>query len=217
MISWNNRARNTHVEATLNLSRPAQVCLEALARLCEASAAARRRVSRAERVYDVVNRSLKSPLWRASAKHPKSPALRALLAKAYPNYREPEASLGCRLLMHLLPCDPPPGVDLGGIGTALLILLDGTRDAKRRPIVVAATCLAMLCATANRTGLAPRAHQIFNPTSTCAYANGVTRARPPRFESSLRAIDSSKHQPNRLGCDRAREFSSLAPTSQLTG
>ena len=129
-------------------------CLEALARLCEASAAARRRVSRAERVYDVVHRSLKSPLWRASAKHPKSPALRALLAKAYPNYYEPEASLGCRLLMHLLPCDPPPGVDLGGIGTALLILLDGTRDAKRRPIVVAATCLAMLCATANRSGLA---------------------------------------------------------------
>ena len=61
------------------------------------------------------------------------------------------------------------------------------------------------------------ANQIFNPTSMYAYANVSTRARPPCFENSLRPIDSSKHQPNRRRCDRAREFSSLAPTSQLTG
>jgi hypothetical protein len=50
------------------------------------------------------------------------------------------------------------------------------------------------------------ANQIFNPTSMCAYANVLTRALPPCFENSLRAIDSSKHQPNRLRFDRAREF-----------
>jgi hypothetical protein len=61
------------------------------------------------------------------------------------------------------------------------------------------------------------ANQIFNPTSMCAYSNVLTRALPPCFENSLRAIDSSKNQPNRLRFDRAREFSRLAPTSQLTG
>ena len=50
------------------------------------------------------------------------------------------------------------------------------------------------------------ANQIFNPTSMCAYANVLTRALPPCFENSLRAIDSSKNQPNRLRFDRAREF-----------
>jgi hypothetical protein len=65
-------------------------------------------------------------------------------------------------------------------------------------------------------GLALCANQIFNPTSMCAYSNVLTRALPPCFENSLRAIDSSKNQPNRLRFDRAREFSSLAPTSQLT-
>ena len=50
------------------------------------------------------------------------------------------------------------------------------------------------------------ANQIFNPTSMCAYSNVLTRALPPCFENSLRAIDSSKNQPNRLRFDRAREF-----------
>ena len=36
-------------------------------------------------------------------------------------------------------------------------------------------------------------------------------------ENWTRAIDSSQNQPNRLRFDRAREFSSLVPTSQLTG
>ena len=52
----------------------------------------------------------------------------------------------------------------------------------------------------------------FNVSATVS-----TRALWPCFENSERAIDSSKNQPNRLRCDRAREFSSLAPTSQLTG
>jgi hypothetical protein len=60
-------------------------------------------------------------------------------------------------------------------------------------------------------------NQIFNPTSMCAYANVLTRALSLCFENSTRAIDPSKNQPNRLRFDRAREFSSLAPTSQLTG
>ena len=106
-------------------------CLEALTRCCEASEAAKRAVAATEAMYDLVHRALKSPLWRASAKHPRSPALRGLLGRAYPNYYEPEVSLGCRLLMHLLPCDPPHAVDLGPIATALVALLDGTRDAKR--------------------------------------------------------------------------------------
>ena len=62
-----------------------------------------------------------------------------------------------------------------------------------------------------------RANQIFNPTSTCAYANVLTRALRPGFENSTRAFDPSQNQPNRRRFDRAREFSSLAPTSQLTG
>ena len=55
-------------------------------------------------------------------------------------------------------------------------------------------------------GLVLCANQIFNPTSMCAYSNVLTRALPPCFENSLRAIDSSKNQPNRLRFDRAREF-----------
>ena len=50
------------------------------------------------------------------------------------------------------------------------------------------------------------ANQIFNPTSMCAYSNVLTRALPPCFENSLRAIESSKNEPNRLRFDRAREF-----------
>ena len=50
------------------------------------------------------------------------------------------------------------------------------------------------------------ANQIFNPTSMCVYATVSTRALPPCFENSTRAIDSSKNQPNRLRFDRAREF-----------
>ena len=49
-------------------------------------------------------------------------------------------------------------------------------------------------------------HQIFNPTSMCAHATVSTQAFPPCFEKSMRAIDPSKNQPNRLRCDRAREF-----------
>ena len=48
--------------------------------------------------------------------------------------------------------------------------------------------------------------QIFNPTSMCAYATVSTQALRPCFENSTRAIDSSKNQPNRRRCDRAREF-----------
>jgi hypothetical protein len=44
----------------------------------------------------------------------------------------------------------------------------------------------------------PRANQIFNPTSMCAYSNALTRALPLCFENSMRAIDPSKNQPNRL-------------------
>ena len=61
------------------------------------------------------------------------------------------------------------------------------------------------------------ANQIFNPTSICAYSNVLTRSLPPCFENSLRAIDSSKNQPNRLRFDRAREFSSLVRTTQTSG
>jgi len=49
-------------------------------------------------------------------------------------------------------------------------------------------------------------NQIFNPTSMCAYATVSTRGFLPCFENSTRAIDPSKNQPNRLRCDRAREF-----------
>ena len=34
----------------------------------------------------------------------------------------------------------------------------------------------------------------------------LTRAHPPCFENSPRAIDSSQNQPTRRRCDRAREF-----------
>jgi hypothetical protein len=37
------------------------------------------------------------------------------------------------------------------------------------------------------------------------------------FENSTRAIDSSKHQPNRLRCGRARECHSLVGTCQTSG
>ena len=52
---------------------------------------------------------------------------------------------------------------------------------------------------------APRGTQIFNPTSMRAYATVSTQALWLGFENSTRAIDSSKHQPNRLRCDRARD------------
>ena len=48
-------------------------------------------------------------------------------------------------------------------------------------------------------------NQIFNPTSMCAYATVSTQSFLLGFESSTRAIDSSKNQPNRLRCDRDRE------------
>ena len=49
-------------------------------------------------------------------------------------------------------------------------------------------------------------NQIFNPTSMCAYATVSTRGFLLCFENSMRAIDSSKNQPNRLRFDRDREF-----------
>jgi hypothetical protein len=52
----------------------------------------------------------------------------------------------------------------------------------------------------------PRGTQIFNPSSMCAYSNALPRAHALCFENSTRAIASSKNQPNRLRCDRAREF-----------
>ena len=52
----------------------------------------------------------------------------------------------------------------------------------------------------------PRGRRIFNPTSMRAYATVSTQALRPGFENSTRAIDPSKDQPNRLRCDRAREF-----------
>ena len=63
----------------------------------------------------------------------------------------------------------------------------------------------------------PRANHISNSNSTRAYSNGSTRALPPCFETSMRAIDPSKNQPNRLRCDRAREFQSLVGTSRTSG
>jgi hypothetical protein len=50
------------------------------------------------------------------------------------------------------------------------------------------------------------ANQIFNPTSMCAYSNGLSRELSPCFENLMRAIDLSKNQPNRLRFDRARDF-----------
>ena len=49
-------------------------------------------------------------------------------------------------------------------------------------------------------------NQIFNPTSMCAYATVLVQAFLLCFENSMRAIDSSKNQPNRLRFDRDREF-----------
>ena len=40
-------------------------------------------------------------------------------------------------------------------------------------------------------------NQIFNTTSMCAYATVSTRAPLLCFENSMKAIDSSKNQPNR--------------------
>ena len=51
-------------------------------------------------------------------------------------------------------------------------------------------------------------------SSMCAHATVSTRGFLPCFENSMRAIDSSKNQPNRLRFDRDREFRSF-PT-QLT-
>jgi len=63
-------------------------------------------------------------------------------------------------------------------------------------------------------GAALCGNQIFNPTSMCAYATVSTQGLLLCFENSTRAIDSSKNQPNRRRCDRAREFSSLVRTTQ---
>ena len=63
----------------------------------------------------------------------------------------------------------------------------------------------------------PRGIHIFHPTSMCAHATASTHALRPCFENSTRAIDSSKTQPNRRRCDRAREFRSLVGTAQTTG
>jgi hypothetical protein len=49
-------------------------------------------------------------------------------------------------------------------------------------------------------------NQIFNTTSMCAYATVSTQGFWLCFETSMRAIDSSKNQPNRLRFDRDREF-----------
>ena len=59
--------------------------------------------------------------------------------------------------------------------------------------------------------------QIFNSTSICAYATVSTQLLWLGFENLIRAIDSSKNQPNRLRFDRAREFSSLVRTTQTSG
>ena len=49
-------------------------------------------------------------------------------------------------------------------------------------------------------------NQIFNPTSMCAELDGLRHTLRLCFGNSMRAIDSSKNQPNRLRIDRAREF-----------
>ena len=49
-------------------------------------------------------------------------------------------------------------------------------------------------------------NQIFDPTFMCAYATVSTRGFLLCFENSMKAIDSSKNQPNRLRFDRDREF-----------
>ena len=52
----------------------------------------------------------------------------------------------------------------------------------------------------------------------CAHNRTVlTRAHRLCFENSMRAIDPSKNQENRLRCDRARESQSLVGTSQTGG
>jgi hypothetical protein len=66
-----------------------------------------------------------------------------------------------------------------------------------------------------RARLPLRGTQIFNPTAMCAYSNDSTH--PLCFKNSTRAIDSSKSQPNRLRCGRARECQSLVGTSQTGG
>jgi len=68
-----------------------------------------------------------------------------------------------------------------------------------------------------RPRVGPRGHQLFNPTSMCASSNGSRRTLWPCFENPMRAIDSSKHQPNRLRFDRARESQSLVGTSRTGG
>ena len=60
-------------------------------------------------------------------------------------------------------------------------------------------------------------NQIFNPTSMCAQSNNLDQTLRLCFENSMRAIDPSKNQPNRLRIDRAREFQSLVGTSQTSG
>ena len=59
-------------------------------------------------------------------------------------------------------------------------------------------------------------HQIFNPTSMCAYSTVSMRFLVRSVESSMRENDPSKNQPKRRRFDGARELRSLATTSQLT-
>jgi predicted glutamine amidotransferase len=63
-------------------------------------------------------------------------------------------------------------------------------------------------------GFPPCANRIFNPTSMCAYS---TQALRLCSENSMRAIDSSRNQPNRLRFDRSREFQCLVGTSRTSG
>ena len=73
-----------------------------------------------------------------------------------------------------------------------------------------ATALHLICANERATPALLRAVlcriQIFNSTSMCACATVSTQLLWLGFENSMRAIDSSKNQPNRLRFDRAREF-----------
>jgi hypothetical protein len=72
---------------------------------------------------------------------------------------------------------------------------DPEADAARKRFIIVAALGNLLCGI-----------QIFNPTSMCAYATVSTQGLLLCFGNSMRAIDSSKNQPNRLRFDRDREF-----------
>ena len=95
-------------------------------------------------------------------------------------------------------------------GTNVLFLVPLRLLAARGRVADACSCAGLVVASTAYHWCDVRgtlcANQIFNPTSMCAYSNVLTQALPPCFENSLRAIDSSKNQPNRLRFDRAREF-----------